>query len=73
MTFATGGALLIDGDLETRAINLLKWKITNENNSLHSLSTKEEIEFLFNKKYIEKKDNLEYEITSNGRKYALSQ
>ena len=75
MTFATGGALLIDGDLETRAINLLKWKVADERNSLDLLSTKEEIEFLFNKGYIVKKElpSLEYEITSKGKEYSLSQ
>ena len=70
MTFTTGGSLLIDGDLETRAINLLKWKVADERNSLDSLSTKEEIEFLINKKYVEKKNNLKYELTSKGREYA---
>ncbi|MEK6817308.1 MAG: hypothetical protein AABX80_00755, partial [Nanoarchaeota archaeon] len=57
-------------DLETRAINLLKWKVADERNSLDSLSTKEEIEFLINKKYVEKKNNLKYELTSKGREYA---
>ncbi len=76
MTFATLGALIKE-DLETRAKNLLKWKVTKKGASLHSFyapeSIDEEIKFLFNKGYIRQKEgppSLEYEITSKGREYA---
>ena len=77
MTFSNLGPLIKEDDLETRAINLLKWKITNKGSSLHSFYTPkpidEEIKFLLNKKYITQKEgppSLEYEATSKGRKYA---
>ena len=77
MTLSTLGRLSIEdlnwflkGDLETRAKNLLKLNITNKNGFLHSSELIEELEFLVNKKYIEKKENLKYEVTSYGREYA---
>mgnify|MGYP001573530442 CR=1 FL=1 len=78
MTLSTLGRLSIEdlnwflkGDLETRAKNLLKLNITNKNGFLHSSELIEELKFLVNKRYIEKKENLKYEVTSYGREYAL--
>lgn len=77
MTFSTLGSLVRE-DLETRAKNLLKWKITTNGASLHSFyapeSIDEEIDFLFNKGYIAQKEglpSLEYEVTSKGREYVF--
>lgn len=77
MVFAATGSLTIKKDnLETRAKNLLKWKIANKEGSLHQFYTSEpideEIKFLFDNKYLIHKEgppSLEYEITSKGREY----
>lgn len=74
MTFSNLGHLIKE-DLETRAKNLLRWKITTPNSSLHSFYTPdsidEEIDFLLIKNYIMlKKETLGYEVTSKGREYA---
>lgn len=69
MTFATFGSLARE-DLETRAKNFLRLNITNKNGFLYSSKIDDEIEFLFNKGYILKKDGTQiYEMTEKGREY----
>jgi len=78
MVFAATGPLTIKrDDLETKARNLLEKVIYTQNGAKTFCAegnNDEEIEFLIKKRYILQKEespNTKYEITPEGRKYAL--
>lgn len=67
-----------NNDLEEKARGLLKYKITGEGEVPNPFSPEflEEIQYLLNKKYISKSGetpkSLNYSVTPEGRKWALS-